>query len=366
LTDKNINLVRVHNQQILGGKIHDPGSLVHWLGAVQAQDYQGAKWSLGLRLKGLTDTDIEQSISDRKIIRTWAMRGTLHFVSPRDIHRMLQLIAPKVMKSSAARHRQLGITNKILSRSSDLILKALENGHALTRKEISDLLNKHGIATNENRLSHILVKIVMDRMICFGPRRDKEFTFVALNYWVPEAKKFSRDESLAMLAERYFTSHGPAALQDYIWWSGLTVGEARAGLEMIKNNLTEIPSNGKSYWMNKESLDIPENKHPGKVSLLPGFDEYIIGYKDRSSMIPTKFQPRIFGASKNGILANTIIYNGQAIGTWKRVIVKSEVHLHFNPFKPFTKAQLKGIQQAGNDFGNFMGKRVFIQPDADA
>ena len=228
---------RLHNQQIAGTKFRKPLEIVEWLGAVQAQDYSGGLWGIGLRLPGSTLDDIEKALIDRKIIRTWPMRGTLHFVPARDARWMLELLTPRVIRRSARRYKELGLNDEIFKRSEELISQALVGGRQLTREAMYDVLAKGGINPEGQRSYHILGYLAQKGVICFGAREGKQQTFVLFDEWVADSRRLERDEALAEIARRYFTSHGPATLQDFTWWTGLAAAEAKAGLEMVKPEL---------------------------------------------------------------------------------------------------------------------------------
>ena len=221
MTGSDIAQRRLGNQSIAPAASLTPGEVVKRLGAVQAQDYLGALWALGLRMQRAVEADIEQAIANREIIRTWPMRGTLHFVAAEDVRWMLALLTPRILARAARRHQQLALDEATFARSETLFTNALENGRSLTRNQMMDVLEQAGISTKGQRGYHILGWAAQNGLICFGPRQGKQHTFVLLDEWLPSGKSLSREEALAELAHRYFTGHGPATIQDFIWWSGL-------------------------------------------------------------------------------------------------------------------------------------------------
>jgi len=325
--------------------------IVSHLGAMQGQDYAGAKWAVGLRSPGSSDSDIEKAIEKREIIRTWAIRGTLHFVSTKDIYWMLELVAPKIIKGSATRRKQLELDDKTISKSHKLIVSALKAGNELTRNEIRTILDQNNIASHSFRLDHILQYAVMNQLISGGPIRNKEHTFVYLPEWVKKTKTISRERALAELAMRYFNSHGPATLKDFMWWSGLSVSDTKAGLEMIQSKLISASVNGLTYWMSK---NVPELKagEAEAIFLLPGFDEYMLGYTDRTVVVDPKFMNRI--ATNNGLFANTIVVNGMVEGTWKRKFIKKDLSIELYPFKRLNKNVKELVREETFKFGKFL------------
>src|SRR5215472_325382 len=218
---------RLFNQRIDGKKFERPDEVVRWMGALQAQDYQQSLWAIGLRMQSATVADIEQAILDRKIVRTWPMRGTLHFVPGDDAKWMLSLSASRMIANDRRRQGQLELDETIMERCKELFYDALKGNQRLSRPDMMQLLVDAGISTKGQRGYHILWYLSQAGLICLGPMQDKQQTFVLLDEWVPHSRAFSREESLAELARRYFTSRGPATIHDFAWWAGLTVADAR-------------------------------------------------------------------------------------------------------------------------------------------
>src|SRR5262245_2764707 len=288
MTGSDIARLRLHNQRIACATFEKPGDVVAWLGAVQAQDYLGALWAVGLRMRNAVEADIERALASRTIIRTWPMRGTLHFVAAADIRWMLELLTPRIVANDAKRLlRDFNFDEKELARSKKLIARALQGGKQLARNAMYKMLEVGGVSTASQRGRHILTRLAQDGFICFGAREGKQPTFALLDEWAPKAKRMPRDQSLAEIARRYFTSHGPATLHDFVWWSGLTTADATAGLEMAKRSLAQETINGHTYWL-ASSIPATNDSSP-TAYLLPAFDEYTVAYKDRSAVLDPKY-----------------------------------------------------------------------------
>ncbi len=286
---------------------------------MQAQDYLSALYAVGLRMKKSTDSSIEQAITNKTIVRTWPMRGTLHFVAPDDAKWMLALLTPGVISRAASIYRNAGLDKNIFLKSRKVIIRALEGGKQLDRKEIYQVLEKAKISTLGYRGLHIIGLLAQEGLLCFGPRLSKQQGFVLLDEWIPFSKKLHGEEALAELATRYFTSHGPATVRDFAWWSGLTVTAATKGLELVKKNFISEDINGQMFWMSDHtSIKIKTQA----IYLLPAFDEYLVGYKDRSAALDTKYARDIL--TTNGIFNPSLIINGKVEGTWKRTIIKTK------------------------------------------
>jgi hypothetical protein len=340
------------NQQIAspGGKT--PGDVVAAMGAVQAQDFLGALWAIGLRLPAAMEADIERAIAERTIVRTWPMRGTLHFVAAADVRWMLELLTPRIVAGSAWRHRELELDDTIFSRCRKLFTRALEGGRRLTRDAMYQVLERSRISASGQRGIHVLCRLAQEGLICFGPREGKQPTFVLLDEWVPDSRRLERGEALTELARRYFTSHGPATLADFVWWSGLKVSDARAALEMVSAQLARETIGGATYWMRGDS---PLPKIRRATHLLPGFDEYLLGYKDRSAVLDLAHAGKIVPGS-NGQFLSTIVINGRVVGTWKRELTKKSVVITASPFAALKKTESRALAEAAQRYGKFLGR----------
>lgn len=351
MTNSNIAHKRLYNQHISRATFEKPSDVIAWLGAAQGQDYLGALWAIGLRMRHATEADIEQAIADKAIVRTWPMRGTLHFVAAADIRWLLKLMEPRTIASTAFRHRQLELDKATLTKSNAVLVRALKGGKQLTRPELTSALERAGISTVNYRMSHILHHASILRLICFGPRRGKQFTFTLFDEWVPTDKAIEREEALGELARRYFTSHGPATLSDFIWWSGLITADARAGLEMIKPQFVQEVSGGRTYWFPQNA---PVKKDaPPKAYLLSPFDEYTVAYKDRSAVLDPLYTKQM--NSGYGIFKPTIVLDGQIVGIWKRAFKKNVVAIEISPFNSLTKSDQQRVAVAADRYAKFLG-----------
>jgi hypothetical protein len=350
-----IALQRLINQHLASPVYKDPADIVHYMGAIQAQDYAGAKWAIAQRLQGATDTLIEKTFTNGDIIRTHVMRPTWHFVHPKDIRWMLELTAPRIQALASFRHRQLKLDAAIFAQCEKALVKALTGGKQLPRDEIASALQQAGIATDEQRFVHIMMQMELTGLVCSGGRQGKQFTYTLLDERVPALKTLDRQDALAMLAERYFIAHGPATLQDFVWWSGLTVSDSKSGLEMVKHKLASEVSGDNTYWFAERS-DAPKGKIPAAF-LLPNYDEYIVSYKDRSAAIALS---DIDKADPRGTIFNhTIIINGRIIGTWKRSFRKDIVDIEIAPFAPVSKANHAAVISAAKRYVKFLGLKDF-------
>jgi hypothetical protein len=354
MTTREIIHLRLHNQLIANQRLNAPEQVVSWLGAIQAQDFSGAKWSVGLRLSSKKESDIDLAIERRSMIRTWPMRGTLHFVAAEDARWMLQLLTPRIIAGSAGRHRQLNLTESVFERSSELLATAMEGGKQLIRSEVFSLLEEKGIATSDQRGMHIINYLAQKQIICHGIHNDKQPTYVLFNEWVPESRNLPEKEALAALTLRYFKSHGPATLHDFTWWTGLKISDAKEGLKMVSSRLHNTHADGITYWYDPELADLPKS---GKSFLLPGFDEYMLGYTNRSLILEKSHAQKIIPGN-NGVFMPTIVWNGKVVGTWRRVIKKDSVQIDLSPFEKISPSIKQSVEIQARKYGRYLDKTV--------
>ncbi len=339
----NIALSRLANLGIANPGLSQPGEVVTSLGALQAQDYGGALWSIGLRMVRATEQDIEQAIAERTVVRTWPMRGTLHFVAAQDVRWLLALLTPRVIAQSAGRYRQLELDETTFARSKEVFVRALRGGKQLTRDAMLQALEQADLPTAGQRGYHILARLAQDGLICFGTRSGKQHTFVLLDEWLPPTSPMARDAALAELAKRYFASHGPATVQDLMRWAGITSAEAKLGSEAGGKDLIQQTIEDRVYWTASTHPDLSSGM--ASVHLLPGFDEYLLGYGDRSAMLDPAYAQRICPGG-NGMFVPTVVIDGMVAGVWKRTLKKGAVVIDIAPFRPFTPAENHAISAA--------------------
>lgn len=352
LTLSAIAQLRLQNQQIARSRFAAPHEVVAWHGAMQAQDYTHAKWAVGLRLPNATDQTIEQAIDAGTIVRTHILRPTWHLVAAADVRWMMRLTAPQINIQNGAMQRDLGLDAATFRRTNDLIVKALEGGQQLTRQELAEAIEQAGIPANSSRMVHIMYYAELEALVCNGSRRGKEQTYALLDERIPPTPMLERDEALAELARRYFTSHAPATVQDFTWWSGLKVGDAKAGLEMIKSDLVSMHLEHLTYWMPKDTA-IPTNIETA-VHLLPAFDEYTISYKERGAALdPSQATQAITG---NGIFKPIVVVDGRVAGVWSRTEKRTSVVIEQQLFTALDEGETERVSQAAKRFGVFLGK----------
>lgn len=349
MDQKNIANLRLVSQQIIKTKFKSPKDIVRWMGAMQAQDFNMAKWAIGVRLKNAKEQNIDAAINSGEILRTHLLRPTWHFVCADDIHWMIKLTAPRIKSSMKGRNKQLELAENVFKKSNLIIEKVLRNGNHLTRKELLNEINKAKISTENNRGSHLLMNAELDGIICSGKMKEKQITYALLSERIVNPKPFDKQEALAKLATKYFESHCPATLQDFIWWSGLSVTDAKLALNLIKDHFISEKTHSEEYWVS-DSLSFPK-KFKESIFLLPAFDEFLISYKDRTAAIIKEHHSKAF--SNNGIFWPTIVINGFVAGIWKREIKKNQLDIEVNLFD-------QKVEKASQKFGLFLNYKTQI------
>lgn len=340
---------RLISQQLAGSDIASPVEMVEWLGAMQGQEYAQTKWGLGLRLPHVTDSDIERELNEGNILRTHLLRPTWHFVSAKDIHWLLYLTSARVHQANAYMYRKLELDEKVFARCNKILNTILHGGVHLTRDEINQEFQNQGIVARGHRLSYIMMNAELEGVVCSGARRDSQFTYALLDERVPHKTMLKNDEALAELTSRYFESRGPATIADFSTWSGLKVSDCKRGSEMIMHLLQNVVVEGHVYFFTPHNLPSPGRLQ--EIYLLPIYDEFIMGYKDRSPLLTAKEKVTFRYDCM-------MVYNGQIIGTWKRTLSRSTIDFAYDCFKPLSKLQSKAMNEAIQRMGDFMKLKV--------
>jgi hypothetical protein len=341
----------MRTQRLTGPRFARPEEVVDWFGASQSQDYGPAKWSLGQRSEGSSDAGIERLFADGTILRTHVLRPTWHFVGPADIRWMLELTGPRVLAQTASYFRRMDLNAATLEKSLRTIERALRGGNHLMRKELKTVLEKSGFDLEGNRIAFIMMNAELRGLICSGPRRGKQHTYGLLEERAPNARTLNQEQALAELTVRFFTSHGPATLKDFGWWSSLKVADMKRGLEMAGSQLTEEEIDGVTYWFSG-SPSATQITSPS-VALLQAFDEYVVAYKDSRHVIDAAGTAR---AHDEGFpFTGGVVLDSQMVGTWKGTSTKNEALVRYALYAHPNEAQTRALGAAASDYAHFLG-----------
>ncbi|WP_067500868.1 winged helix DNA-binding domain-containing protein [Actinoplanes sp. TFC3] len=335
-----------------GKRLGSVAEIVDWFGALQAQDMASGLWSLGVRLPGSTRGDIDAALERREAIRTWPMRGTVHLIPGADAHWMLELMGVRALAGAAKRRELLGLSEQVADKAVEVLGAALQGGKRMTRAECLAALIDGGVEVSGQLGYHLLWYASQQGVTCIAPHLGKEQTFVLLDEWVPEPNRPSRDEALALIAHRYFRSHGPATRQDLARWTGLTLTDCKKAIALAGDKLTTVSVEGAEMYVDPEVLE-PGPKALDDWAALPGFDEYMLGYKDRAMMLDEGHLAAVVPGG-NGIFQSTLVEKGRVVATWKRTLTKKAVAVEIFPLVPLKPVARKRAEAALEPYACFV------------
>jgi len=346
---------RLANQRLVRSDFGAPAEIVSWLGAVQSQDYAGAKWALGLRMPGLTEADVDRAFDEGAILRTHILRPTWHFVTPADIRWMLTLTSPRILAGNRHYCRRNGLDEKVLARGRRVLERALAGRRFQTRTTLAAVLARAGIAGGGQRLAYLMMDAELQQVICSGPRQGRQFTYALLEERAPRGRALAADEALAELTKRYFASHGPATVRDFVWWSGLTVKQAKTGLEMLGRKAASDMVDGITYWSipaAAPTVTKGARADGPTVYLLPNYDELMNALRDRGLFLDASGLPPA-GAFVG--LPHQLLVDGALRGAWRKTIGPRAMTVAVRPFRPLSRAEKTALANAVARYGTFSG-----------
>jgi hypothetical protein len=344
--------------QLLDGTEASPLEVVRTLGAVQAQNALAGRWAIGLRAAGATDGDIERLYADGAIVRSWTMRGTLHIVAAEDLGWMLSLTAARQRAGAAREAVVRGITEADFERASELIAQEVDESSPLTRAEALAALQRSGVDVGNERGYRFIRDAALRGLVAWGPSRGKQQQLVAVPGPVAAASEADRDEALARFLLRYATGHAPVTVSDFAWWSGLTLTDARRAL-VVAGRRTE--SLGEEGWLvPAEGESLVQGSPSGGTSALapvqatPAWDEYVLGYRERSPVLDPAFAGRV-SPTGNGVFLPTIVSSGRVVGTWRHSVQRSRLIVQTDPFTSLTASERRGFDASVDRMARFLG-----------
>jgi hypothetical protein len=350
---------RLVNQHLVKPTLEKASEVVALLGAVQAQDYGSAKWALAQRTLAATDADVEREIAEGAIVRTHVLRPTWHFVAPADIYWMLALSAPRVHAANAYSYRELELDDAVFRRSRTALIRALQGGKQLTRDELGVMLEKARVSVKDpRRLVYSMMRAELDGVICSGARRGKQFTYMLLEERVPPTKPLERDEALYELAKRYFSTRGPATADDLAWWSGLTKADSKRAAESVASELQHEMMDGRSYWF-RAPVPLAKRRTP-IAHLLPNYDEYFVGLRDRSAF-GERLRAAGIEARTDALSGHMLTINGQIVGGWRRTFRGKKAVLHLKQLQALTATENRAVGVAASRLAEFLGVTTQVQ-----
>ncbi|MGH7501878.1 MAG: winged helix DNA-binding domain-containing protein [Longimicrobiales bacterium] len=349
---RDIAALRLRTQRVCGLPFDSPGNVVHWLGAMQSQEFGVAKWSIGKRMRAATEAAIDKAFDEGIILRTHVLRPTWHFVLPADIRWILELTGPRVHKLNAPMYRKLELDDRLRTRARTLFERALAGNVHLTRRDLQAVLHENGIDASGQRLAYIMMRAELNGVLCSGALKGKQHTYALIDERAPRSRSLPRDEALAELARRYVTSHGPATVKDFAWWSGLTLADVRRGIEIAAPRLETFSVDGRSYW---SAGPAPASHHETAPTahLMQGYDEYIVAYSEsRDVLIPDgitgspRFRPPF---------THALIIDGMLAGHWRRLPRANTLALEVQLLRALNRRDMAALDAAADRYRQFAG-----------
>ena len=329
-----------------------PLDVATWFGALQGQDARGLLWSLGVRWPGSTVSAVREALERRTVVRTWPMRGTLHLVPARDVRWMTGLMASRQSGAEARRRGELGVTDADVDRAVDVLAAALSGDRRLTRAQCLGVLTAAGVPVSGQAGYHLLAQAAKRGVTCVTPDVGSEQTFALLDDWAPGQLAPERDEALATITLRYLRSHGPAGRRDLAGWTGLPLGDVDRGLGALGDQVARVRVDGAELLAHAPALDAPPVAVP-RLLVLPGFDEFVLGYKDRSLLLSEGGLARVVPGG-NGMFRSTLVREGRVVGVWTRTVTRGRLVVDPEPFEPLTAEDRAGFEAALVRYGDFL------------
>jgi hypothetical protein len=363
LTHTEILRHRLAGQMLTGPGARSATEVVRALGAVQAQEYGPTKWSLGMRSvdgaghkRALLDADVEREVSDGRILRTHVLRPTWHFVAAEDLRWVLALTGLRVQQANGHPYRFHGLDDATFRKSRKVVARALSNGAHLTREELGAALVKAKVDIRPNRLSFLMMDAELEGVVCSGAPRGKLQTYALFESRVPPTPEIERDEALEALALRYFATRGPASAHDFAWWSGLTIVDVKRAVQIAGSALERVTIDERDHWMGRgygNTKDASADREP-TAHLLPVYDEFFIGLKDRSA-IGGRLSKERRASLAQGVAPQFGFVNGELVARWRRTAVKGKMIVEIEPLTRMSAAEKKRVDEQAHRLAKFFG-----------
>jgi hypothetical protein len=322
-----------------------PVAAVRHLLALQGQDYAGALWSIALRTPGATVAVVEAAQAAGDLVRSWPFRSTLHVVEAADLGWMLALTADRELAKTAGRHRQLDLDAADFDRAERIARERLHGGGRLERRELLNAFEEEGLSVAGQRGAHLLVRLAQSGVAVLCGQN----TWTLLDDHVRDPRHLDRDAALAEIARRFLTARGPATDRDLAWWTGLTLTDVRAAIARVDDEFDRVEIDGVTYRMRPGLEEATAGIH-----LLPGFDEYLLGYADRSAPLAGRPLTDVVPGG-NGMFLATIVVDGQIVGTWRRTVTPKGVALTTDPWHVLSSPAQRGVDRAAREYADYLG-----------
>ncbi|HEY1486000.1 MAG TPA: winged helix DNA-binding domain-containing protein [Micromonosporaceae bacterium] len=341
---------RMYGQHLWGSPLDSVDEVIRAFGAIQAQEFLPAEWSIAARLSDADETDVRAAYRSGSLLRTHILRPTWHFVHSADIRWMLLATARRVHAVNGYYYRATGVDEQVGARARAVFETALGDGQHLTRRELAELLAAAGLPSSGNGLAYVVIRAELDGVLVSGAMRGKQHTYALLDLRSPGPAATDRDEALAELARRYFSARGPATIKDYCVWASLTVADAKRGIDILGDELQVEDVEGRTYRSVAGTVPGRRRRKP-VIDLLQDYDEYVVGYSQSRDLILRPDGPQ----SALGARIRPMLLDGYLFGHWKHAVTKGgDVVVEARPSRPFTAAESAAMDAAVARFGRFL------------
>ncbi|CAJ36413.1 conserved hypothetical protein [Methanocella arvoryzae MRE50] len=361
LSPEEVRWQRLHAQHLdVKAPVDRLVEVVRSLCGANAQSRQAMMLSLRARIGGLEPAYVNKALEEKRLVRTWAMRGTLHLVDPQDLNWIVPLLGPGLIKKGMGRRLELGLDEKKVALGLEEIRDILREEGSLTRSELVEMLNERGVDIDPKSQApyHLLARAALEGIVGIGPENDEgKQTFYLVADPGAIRKRMSDEEWQAELARRYLPGYGPASLKDFTSWSGQSVSRAKRGWDILRENGTIMPVTveGQVLWSLRT-----QDEHSDKlavsgtvVNLLPAFDPYVLGYDDRRYLVPESYHGEVY---HGGQTVPVVLIDGLVAGVWRYERSGKRLDLKIKPFKPFDHTIRRLVAEEAEDTGRFLSQ----------
>lgn len=348
--------LRLRSQRLDERSSTGVANIVRGIAAVQAQDTFAESLAVRVRAEGATASDFEEArAEERSVVRTWAMRGTLHLLPSEDVRWILDLVGPTMVRKFRRRHQELGLTPQVYDRAVEVMREVLGEHGALTRRQIAERWAEHGLPSEGQGVPHLLCRASLEGIICFGPTVGGQATHVLLDSWLDDGCSEPADPGQE-LARRYVSAYAPTTPEDYGTWSGMPSAQIRKAFDAISDDLLIVDVDGTPMWMPKTHrglLDVALADETPSIKMLGAFDPYLLGYRTRDLGVAPELLKRVHPGG--GIIRPIILVDGRAVATWARKRTGRKLSITVSPFKSLSDKVRTGIDGEVEDIGRFLG-----------
>lgn len=339
-----------------------PAEIVRASGGIQAQDVYAGPLSVRVRGHGLQAIDVDRARQqERSIVRTWVMRGTLHFIPAADARWMLALLGPIFIRKNNGRRVELGLDETASQRGVQLLLEVLAKNGPQTRAELVEQLDQRGFPLAGQARIHLIGLAAQQGLIIQGADRGRQPTFVRLDDWVASDPSTLPASPEVELARRHIRAFGPTTPDDFSAWSGLSLTQSRTAWKEIPDPLIQFSTATGPVWMFQSAFGIfqAEPPQPLSVRLLPAFDTYLLGYRSRDLVLPPVYATRI--QAGGGVLNPALLVDGYVLGQWKLMRKRNGMEVQVTAFEELSREVLDGLEEELSELSVFYNSQMSLR-----